>query len=374
MGDDAPLRYTRAVMTTPRTSFAARATPWALALLLGALASLLASLACTPSLDLTGDLGRAYAELARDPLATDPHPVPGRIFTATVSWLVGLRGADVVWTMLAACLLLPVLVARWALRRGHCPGEALLVATAVSATLVVRTTLHYGGYPDAVTYLGLLAVWLLRRRPAAVTIVWLLTLLDHERALLMLPWALVMVSGWGEDPAPEARGQRRRAWSGLLLATVAATALHLGLEARRVAEHDAESYLAPLMARPLRNLEEYGVARPVVGLASAFQWVWLVPAAWAVARLRAGRWRPVAAQLGLPLLAVGASMLLAYDWSRLAALAFPCLLPALAAALAPGQPRARWLLVAVVVLQVLTPQWFTAAHVVERMAGWALPW
>jgi hypothetical protein len=129
-----------------------------------------------------------------------------------------------------------------------------------------------------------------------------------------------------------------------------------------VAEHDAESYLAPLLARPLRNLEEYGVARPVVGLASAFQWVWLVPAAWAVA------------QLGLPLLAVGASMLLAYDWSRLAALAFPCLLPALAAALAPGQPRARWLLVAVVVLQVLTPQWFTAAHVVERMAAWALPW
>jgi hypothetical protein len=184
----------------PRTRFAARATPWALALLLGALASLLASLTCTPGLDLTGDLGRAYAELARDPLATDPHPVPGRIFTATVSWLVGLRGADVVWTMLAACLLLPVLVARWALRRGHCPGEALLVATAVSATLVVRTTLHYGGYPDAVTHLGLLAVWLLRRRPAAVTIVWLLTLLDHERALLMLPWALVMVSGWGEDP------------------------------------------------------------------------------------------------------------------------------------------------------------------------------
>jgi hypothetical protein len=351
-----------------------RAAPWPLALLLGGLALLLASLACTPSLDLTGDLGRAYADLAADPLATHPHPVPGRIFTAAVSWLVGLRGADVVWTMLAACLLLPVVVARWALGRGRCPGEALLAATAVSATLVVRTTLHYGGYPDAVTYLGLLAVWLLRRRPIAVTIAWLLTVLDHERALLMLPWALVMVSGWGEDPAPEARAQRRRAWFGLLLATVAATALHLGLEARRVAEHDAESYLAPLLARPLRNLETYGVARPVVGLASAFQWVWLVPAVWAVARLRSGRWRPVVAQLGLPLLAVAASMLLAYDWSRLATLAFPCLLPALAAGLASDQPRTRWLLVAVVALQVMTPQWFTAAHVVERMGGWALPW
>ena len=67
-------------------------------------------------------------------------------------------------------------------------------------------------------------------------------------------------------------------------------------------------------------------------------------------------------------------MLLAYDWSRLATLAFPCLLPALAAALASDQPRTRWSLAAVVALQVITPQWFTAAHVVERMEGWALPW
>lgn len=343
--------------------------PWPVAALLGLAALMLASLAVTPARAPLGELGAAYCELAASPLGEAPNPVPGRLLTPLVSWLVGLRGERMLATVLAACLLLPVLVARHALARGLGVVGAGLFAAALATTLVVRTSLHCGCYPDVVTYLGLFGVWVLRRRPGLAALCWFLALLDHERAVLMGPWVVaLLVHAGGRSPG----GRRVWAWLAPLLAVAAWFALHAWLESRRPAEHSVASYLQPLLADPLHNLRPYGI-RPLIGWASALQWIWLVPLAWSVTLVRHRRWGPLVIEVGLPLAGAGVAMLVAYDWSRMAVLAFPCLLPALEAGLAGGgayRRRLGWLLAA----QTVTPQVFTAWYIVEIMRSWSWPW
>jgi hypothetical protein len=347
---------------------------WVLAVGLGLAGLAIGGAAVVPATAPHGDLGAAYAALAGSPLGRDPHPVPARILTPLASWLVGLRGEAVVWTVLGACLLLAVLVARWALDRGSGRVGALLAAGFVAATLVVRTSLHAGAYPDVVTYLGLFGVWVWRARPRLASLCWLLALLDHERAVLMGPWVVGLL-------VLESRGEPRRrrwAWLGPVLAAGCWLALHLWLVSRRPAELTALAYLAPLRGDPWHNLRGAG-ALPLFGFWTALQWVWLVPALWTVRELRQGRWRGAVVQVGLPLLGAALAMLLAYDWSRMAALAFPCLLPGLAWLLgeagAGGSRRGvRLSLAGLLLLQALWPQAFTAAEVIEVWSGWLLPW
>ena len=65
----------------------------------------------TPARAPLGELGAAFVDLAASPLGEAPNPVPGRLLTPLVSWSLGLRGEGVLVTVLAVCLLLPVLVA-----------------------------------------------------------------------------------------------------------------------------------------------------------------------------------------------------------------------------------------------------------------------
>ncbi len=343
--------------------------PWPAAAVLGLAALVLGSLAVTPATAPLGELGAAFADLATSPLGEAPNPVPGRLLTPLMSWSIGLRGADMLATVLAACLLLPILVARYALARGLGLIGAGLFAAALATTLVVRTSLHCGCYPDVVTYLALFGVWAARRRPRLASLCWFLALLDHERALMLAPWVLFLLVDSGR------RTDRRLSpwvWLGPLLAAVVWFGLHAWLESRRPAEHSVMSYLQPLLADPLHNLRPYRW-RPLIGWGSALQWVWLVPLAWGLKLARQRHWRPLLIQVGLPILGASMAMLLAYDWSRMAVLAFPCLLPALEAGLADGQGyrgRLAWILGA----QALTPQVFTAWYIVEIMPAWSLPW
>ncbi len=347
---------------------------WGASVLIGAAALLAASLAVSPASAPRGDLGAAYAALAAAPLGLDAHPVPTRILTPLASWLVGLRGEAIVWTVLLGCLALPVLAARRALGRGFGGGGALLCAGLLASTLVVRTSLHNGAYPDVITYLALCGVWARREHPRQASMLWLLAILDHERALLLGPWvaaALWLAAG----------GERRRrlwAWLGPSLAVGCWSVVYLWLISRRPAAYTALAYLEPLAVDPLHNLRGAGWL-PLLGFWTALQWVWLVPAVWACGLLQRRRYRYLSVYAGLPLLAAALAMFLAYDWSRMATLAFPCLLPALSAAFRAGRPAAssRRLRVALAILlaaQALWPQTFTAAGAVEVWRGWCLPW
>jgi hypothetical protein len=245
----------------------------------------------------------------------------------------------------------------------------LLVAGALASTLVVRTSLHCGGYPDVVTYLAVFGVWANRRRPVIASLCWLLALLEHERALALLPWVVALpLTG----PTQTIR-QRRSAWFAPLVALVIWVVVHDWLEGRRPAEHATASYLMTLLDDPWRHLHAYGL-RPLLGWATALQWVWLVPMLWTVALVRGRRWRPLLVDVALPFSAAGVSMLLAYDWSRLAALAFPCLLAALDDWLPAASVRARRGLAALLIVQVMTPQGFTAWYLTEVWPSWLLPW
>jgi len=356
-------------MTTTQPCHAAHRRAWLVSLLVGLAALAAGSLAVPPARPPLGALGAGYAALASAPFGHDANPAPARILTPLVSWLVGLRGDRVTVTVLIACCALPILAARWAVARGGGAAGAGLAAGCLTTTLVVRTSLHCGAYPDVVTYLGLFGVWAWRARPRLASACWLGALLDHERALALGPWVVATLWLAAADQPP----RRRWAWLGPLLAGAIWLVVHAVLESRRPAELAAGSYLGPLLADPLHNLRPYGL-RPLVGFYSALQWVWLVPFVWAVRVLRRRDWRTVGVGCGLPVLGAAAAMLVAYDWSRMATLAFPCLLPALADGLESGSARARRALAAVLVVQALWPQTFTAWFIVETMRAWALPW
>ena len=75
-------RYHRAIMVEKTISSIATRRPWLAAMLLGLAAFGLGSLAVTPARAPLGELGAAFADLARSPLGAAANPVPGRILRA----------------------------------------------------------------------------------------------------------------------------------------------------------------------------------------------------------------------------------------------------------------------------------------------------
>ncbi len=358
----------------PLERLAARLGPWWYSLLAGLLVALAAALAAAPALAPTGQAGAYTAQLAADPFGSAPNPLAPRFLTPLVSWLIGLRGERVLVLIALCCALLPAVAARWALAAGFGGGGALLAAGALGLTLVTRTSLHYGGYADVVTYLLLLLAWTRRERPAQASGLFLLALMSHERALFLLPW--LWWSLWREVGRADAGAAARRRRLEALLGPLAAIAIWLPLRAlamsHREVEQTAGYYLQPLRADPLSYVK---MAWPwqALGFLSAFQWLWLVPVTRARHVWRAqGRAGLIA--MALPIVCAGAQMFFAYDSSRLAALAFPFLLPALQSGLGEGGPFFRRWLALVLLLQVITPQVFTAAHIVEVMPWWWTQW
>jgi hypothetical protein len=363
------------MMTTfPRTApahlenLAARLGPWWSALLVGLVVALAASLAASPAFAPVGQMGSLNAQLAANPFGHEPNAMAPRILTPLLSWLLGLRGDNLLVLIAVCCVLLPAAVARWAMAAGYGPGGALLAGGALGLTLVTRTSLHYGGVTDVVTYLLVFVAWTRRVRPYPASGFFLLALLNHERALLQLPWLWWLL--WREAGGDPRR--RRDALLGPLLAVVLWLPARLLILSHREVEHTFGYYLQPLREDPLYYLR---MAWPwqALGFLTAFQWLWLLP----LCRIRS-LWRQQGRAgllaLLLPIACAGGQMFFAYDSSRLAALAFPCLLPFLQSGLREeGRFFRRWLALTLLI-QVVTPQVFTAGHIVEVMPRWLLPW
>ena len=363
----------------PLERLLARLGPWGYSLLAGILVALVASLVAAPALRPVGQIGELNAQLAANPFGHEPNAMAARILTPLASWLLGLRGDRLLVLIAACCVILPAAVTRWGLASEFGAAGALLAGAALGLTLVVRTSLHYGGYADVVTYLLIFLAWTRRARPWQTSVLLLLALLSHERALFLLPWLLWEMWRASRAEAPNAPNApaavARRRWIVLVgpaLAIVIWLAVRAAILSGREVEHTLGYYLRPLRADPLAYVH-LAWPRQALGFASAFQWVWLLLPL-SAGRLRRERGRAALLAIGLPLAGAACQMLVAYDSSRLATLAFPCLLPALESGLREKRPAFRRGLALILLAQALTPQVFTAARIVEVMPGWILPW
>lgn len=283
-------------------------------------------------------LGVSYALLSLDPLAPAPsNPVGHRVLTPLVSYLVGLRGnAILVTNAIVAGLLLAVAYA-WLRREGHAPRWAVLGASTLALSMVVLTTLRYGGYCDALTYLLVLLVWIARRRFVLAAALYFMALLNHESAAFMAPWVALALA----SVAPRRTGRACAAVGAALVAF--GIARWIGGLLSPATEYTASFYLGPMLEDPLRWYRESAPHR-LRGALAAFNLYWLLPLIAAFHAWRRGD-RTAVALLLLPIPLAWAQLLLAYDVSRLMTLAFMAVLLSAEYLVRTGAYRARgWLL------------------------------
>ncbi|MBW2269071.1 MAG: hypothetical protein JRH16_10860 [Deltaproteobacteria bacterium] len=306
-------------------------------------------------------LGSAYAALSEDPFAFTRSPVGFRILTPLLSWSVGLRGHDLMWTNLALAWLLLVVVFLVFRARAPRPGDALVASATLAFSLVTLSTIFSPWYCDPATYLAVFGMWCLRERRVAFYVVFFLGLLNRESIAFLIPWFAFI------DLA-ESRN-RGRAVLEQLAGYGAALAL-LFLFRAWVASHGQVSltlafYLEPLRSDPLHYLR-MTAGRQWIGLYSVFGVLWLIPAAAAAAMWRRGE-RVGPLSMALLLLVTWSQLLVAYDSSRLFTLGFLLMVVALDDCFQHDDGRFRPWALWLIGLQILAPQLRTAQKLVWVM-------
>jgi len=308
-------------------------------------------------------LGKSYAELAADPFHPAPdNPVALRILAPLLSYAVGLRGPYILWTNLITVAVFLAAVFLWFRSAGLGSWAALVGSSTLAFSTVVLTTLHYGGYPDTLTYLFVLLAFWASARPWLCGVLFFLALLNHEGAAFLAPWLLVVLA--------RRRPRDPRRWlraSARIVATLGAFAVVRWLQSRAHpgAEFSLQYYLAPLLEDPLTWFRESARFRGV-GILSAFNLFWALPLVAAIIMLRRGE-RVEALTLVLPIPLALAQLLVAYDVTRVATLAFPSVLLGAAYLLKTNAYAAQWWIPALVVANFFIPQVNVAMGVMDRM-------
>ena len=138
-------------------------------------------------------MGKHYAQLALDPFAFyADNPVPHRVLTSLISYLIGLRGQLVIITNLffASSLIWCVYIYfRTKLDR---PADAFFASVIIAFSLVSLNTVYYGGYNDSLSYLLIFLIWLARNRKLLFFSLFFLGLLNRESIVFLIPWFLMM--------------------------------------------------------------------------------------------------------------------------------------------------------------------------------------
>lgn len=308
-------------------------------------------------------LGKSYAELATDPFHPAPdNPVGHRILAPLVSYMIGFRGAYILYTNLGVVIVLIAVVFRWFRVRGHLPVWAFVGASTMALSMVSLTTLHYGGYPDSFTYLLVFGAWWARRRLWLSVLLLFLAALSHEAALFLAPWFVAELARDG-NPAP--RGWLR-ATAGVAVATIAFAGVRVLMErAHPSVEYSVGFYLRPLLHDPLHWFRPSAPHR-LLGIAAAFNlyWVFLFLAA---ARLARDGERAAALRLLLPIPLALAQLLMGHDVTRYATMAFPSVLIGCEDLLRTDAFRVRRWALLLGVANFFIPQVNVAMGIVDRM-------
>ncbi len=263
-------------------------------------------------------LGKYYAMLAVDPFHPGPdNPVGHRILAPLLSYVVGLRGPYLLYTLLLVVLALLAVTYRWFRSREHAPAWAVLGTSALALSMIVLTTLHYGGYPDALTGLLVFGAWWSRGRLAVSSAFYFLALLNHESALFLAPWLVAEQARAGSEPAHP----WLRAVAAVGVSLIAFWGVRWALERTHPSvAYTLKFYLNPMLRDPLHWFRASAPHR-WLGVAAAFNLYWLFPLLAATRMLLRGK-RADAALLLLPIPCALAQLFVAYDVTRLSALAF----------------------------------------------------
>lgn len=334
---------------------------WGWVVLVVFLLMLAASLYVRPGTNYYGQ-GVYFEALSRNPFDLHNGNVLGyRIMTPLLAYLVGLRGKTFILMNLFFAGVTIGAVYRYFRTRSDQPGDALFGALCLTFSSVVLVTIYYAGHCDVLTYLALFLMWRWRSRPALFYPLLLVGVLNHESVLFTIPWFAYLKVG----DAP-----RKGAVLAELLIGLGTTILAYYLF-RRWISLDRElgltlgAYLRSFTADPL-----FAVRRAYlfywVGLFSVFKLLWVFPIAAASAMWKNGRRRDV---YGMFILMAGAAsqLIIAYDTTRMLTLGFLVLIISLEYLFATGaygfRRWAPWVLVG----NLLVPQLYTAANIIEIM-------
>lgn len=316
-----------------------------------------------PGIHASTGLGQFYAELARDPFATDITNLVGyRFLTPLISYAVGLRGEGIIVTNLIVAALFIMVIYRCFRKLSEEPADAFIAASVIAFSLVTLTTIHYSGFCDSLTYLIIFLMWWWRQRHT--WLFWMLFLLgmfNRESILFLLPWFLYIRL----DGSPNRR--RRLLFDSLAIVLVAAIVIWVRdwQSGNMRVTYDTEFYLGPLTRDPLFYFRG-SFPQSILGFATVFKLLWAIPVVWVVSQWRIDRTLRLREPLIL-LVCCGLQLFIAWDSSRLWTMSFMVVLVALSQMFqSPDKSYRSWIFV-LLALNFIAPAYYTAEHTVEHM-------
>ena len=286
---------------------------------------------------------------------------------------MGLRGSDILYTNLVIATGMLGLVYVWFRRQAHAPQWALLGTSTIALSMVTLTTIRYGGYCDALTYLLVFCAWWTRAKLWLSSSLYYFAMLNHEAAVFLTPWLLVaqvLERGRSDSAAHPGDGPRPRAWfaaaagiAGAVLAFALTRALLLRLNPGP--EYTFHFYMDPLLKDPLYWYRQSSQHR-VLGALAAFNLYWVLPVLAGIHLV----WRrqfASAAVILLPILCALAALFVAFDVTRMLTLSFMGMLLGTEYLIRTDAFRARRLILLLSVANFFVPQVNVAQGTVDGM-------
>lgn len=261
--------------------------------------------------------GAEYAALSQAPFGTEQGAaMRNRILAPLVGWLVHLRGAHFVWVPWSFLVGFLALVNVWARRLGA--GSTLAVVTTVCVAFSGSTMLSLiaPGYVDAVSFFLIGVAFMQVHRKLLSTACLALAVMNHEVSAFMAP-------AWLLYGAPS---ERQFPWFRERLVLLVALLLPYATYRWWVTLHDAKAlslnyYFAP---QNLKDCLGVGLVGWITGIFAVFRLHWLVVLFVLISDRKAFNTRRLGWNLVL-LASLCATLVVAYDSTRLFSFAFPLL-------------------------------------------------
>lgn len=306
--------------------------------------------------------GVNFEALSRNPLDLRNGNLLGyRVMTPFLAYLIGLRGKSFILLNLVFAGVTIGAVYRYFRGRSDQPGDALFGALCLTFSSVVLVTIYYAGFCDALTYLALFLMWRWRSRPLVFYPLLLVGVLNHESVLFTIPWYAYLKLG----DAPRKSVVLAELLIGLGAVLVAYYLFRRWISLGGEIGLTSGAYLRSFTADPLSAVKRAYLFY-WVGLFSVFKLLWVFPIAAASAMWKNGRRRDVYGMFILMACAVS-QLALAYDTTRMLTLGFMVLIVSLEYFFTTGAYRFRQWAPWVLIGNLLVPQLYTAANIIEIM-------
>lgn len=306
--------------------------------------------------------GVNFEELSRHPFGPyDITTVGYRIMTPLIAFLLGLRGKPFIILNLVFAAINIGLIYYWFRSRLDRPGDALLAALTITFSCVILVTIFYAGFCDALTYLSIFLLWWFRSRPVYFYPIFMIGVLNHESVLFLIP-GFIFFKLVESD----------KRWK-TLLELVIGFGLVLSfygwfrgwIDSRVRIELGYKYYLKPLLDDPLVWVKRAFTHWPI-GWFSVFKLLWIFPMAAAVSLWQRGDRNTV---IGMLLFFGGAAaqLIIAYDTTRMLTLSYLVMIIALEHLLRTNAFEFRRWAPWIFLFNLLIPQLYTAAQIIEIM-------